>query len=212
MSGRAAVFLDRDGVINQNLDGGYVTRWELFHFLPGVLPALATLHRHGYPVIVVTNQAGIGRGLVPAAVVEEIHRRMCAAIEEAGGYIEAVFSCPHHPDERCDCRKPQPGLLLRAAAELRLDLARSTFVGDHVTDLQAGLAAGCRPLLVRTGRGRESQAALAADPALAAAGLVVVDDLAAAAAWIITHYPVSPAPLRLSGRRASSASRRPSPT
>ncbi len=211
MSGRAAVFLDRDGVINENLDGGYVTRWELFRFLPGVLPALATLRRHGYPVVVITNQAAIGRGLVPAVVVEEIHRRMCAAIQEAGGYVEAVLYCPHHPDEHCACRKPQPGLLLRAAAELRLDLARSIFIGDHVTDVQAGLAAGCRPMLVRTGRGRESQAALAADPALAA-GLVIVDDLAAAAAWIIAHYPVSPAPLRLSGRRASSASRRPSPT
>jgi D-glycero-D-manno-heptose 1,7-bisphosphate phosphatase len=177
-TGRRAVFLDRDGVINENLDGSYVHCWADFRFLPGALEAVAALSRAGYAVVVVTNQAGIARGRMTEAALRAIHDQMIAAVAAAGGRLDAVLYCPHHPDDGCACRKPRPGLFYRAAAELGLDLARSAFVGDTVTDLQAGLAAGCRPILVLTGLGRRARELAAADPDLAR--LPVVADLPAA--------------------------------
>ncbi|MGH2354185.1 MAG: D-glycero-beta-D-manno-heptose 1,7-bisphosphate 7-phosphatase, partial [Chloroflexota bacterium] len=153
-AGRPAVFLDRDGVINENLDGAYVRTWEAFRFLPGAVESIVALSQAGHPVVVVTNQGGIGRGHMTAAALDDIHARMVAAIRASGGLVDAVLYCPHHPDDGCECRKPRPGLLQRAACELGLDLSRSVFVGDHLTDLQAAVAAGCRPILVLTGRGR----------------------------------------------------------
>lgn len=159
MTRRWAVFLDRDGVINEN-EEHYVRTWDAFRFVPGSIDAIRRLTDAGLPVVVVTNQSAIGRGIVASEVVEEIHSRMCAAIEAAGGRVERVLYCPHHPDDSCGCRKPRPAMLLRAAEELDLDLSASYFVGDHVTDVQAALAAGCRPILVRTGRGREAASAV----------------------------------------------------
>ena len=179
------MFLDRDGVINENEPGTYVHDWSAFRFVPGAVESIAALHRAGYPVIVITNQAGIGRGHMTAAALSDIHRRMMAAVEAHGGRIDAIFHCPHVPEAACECRKPQPGLLRRAARELDLDLHRSVFIGDNVTDVQASLAAGCRPLLVLTGHGRRSQVALAADPELRA--VEVAEDLAAAALRILNR-------------------------
>jgi D-glycero-D-manno-heptose 1,7-bisphosphate phosphatase len=153
---RPAVFLDRDGVINENVDGDYVRSWEGFRFLPGSLDAIARLTRAGFPVVIVTNQQGVGKGLMRAAEVESIHERMLAAIRAAGGAIAAVRYCPHLESDACDCRKPMPGLLTAAAAELGLNLARSVFVGDAVSDVEAARAAGCRPVLVLTGRGAQA--------------------------------------------------------
>jgi D-glycero-D-manno-heptose 1,7-bisphosphate phosphatase len=180
---RPAVFLDRDGVINENVDGTYVHEWAAFRFLPGAVEAIAALSRAGYPVVVVTNQAGIAHGHLSATVLEEIHGRMVAAIRDAGGDVAAVLHCPHHPQAGCDCRKPRPGMLRRAADRLALDLDRSVLVGDHLTDVQAAHAAGCRAILVLTGRGRAASSLVAADPCLA--GVSVVADLPAAVQTIL---------------------------
>ena len=145
-----AVFVDRDGVLNREL-GGYVTRPEELELLPGVADALARLHRAGWPVIVFTNQAGIGRGRFTAETLELIHAKLKAEIAVAGGEIRAIYFCPHHPDDGCECRKPMPGMLLQAAQEHHLDLAQCYAIGDTPRDIQAGHEAGCRTVLVLTG-------------------------------------------------------------
>src|SRR5262245_64756620 len=109
-----AVFLDRDGVLNVNLDA-HVRSWDEFQFLDGALAAVRRLHEAGWSLVVVTNQAAIGRGLMTAGAVADIHARMCAAVAAAGGAIARVEHCPHHPDDGCDCRKPKPGMLQRGA-------------------------------------------------------------------------------------------------
>ena len=150
----ATVIVDRDGVINRNRPDG-VLRWEDFEFLPGALDALASFERAGFQVVVVTNQAAVGRVQLTRAQLEEIHRRMQEAVLAAGGRIAAVYACEHRPEDRCDCRKPAPGLLLRAAQELGFSLPDTYFIGDHESDVQAAMAAGARPMFVRSGRGQE---------------------------------------------------------
>ena len=149
---RRAVFIDRDGVICHNRNN-HVRSWEEFVFLPNALEALTRLTRSDFYIIVITNQAIINRHMVSAEVVEDIHDRMVQAIETAGGRVDRVMYCPHRPDEHCTCRKPQPGLLLKAAEELGLDLAHSYVIGDAESDMKAGRAAGCQRYLVLTGRG-----------------------------------------------------------
>jgi D-glycero-D-manno-heptose 1,7-bisphosphate phosphatase len=150
---RRAVFIDRDGVICRNRNN-HVRSWEEFVFLPDALEALTRLARSDLYIIVITNQAIINRHMVSAEMVEDIHARMVQAIETTGGRVDRVMYCPHRPDEHCTCRKPKPGLLLRAAEELELDLAHSYLIGDAETDMKAGRAAGCQRYLVLTGRGQ----------------------------------------------------------
>ena len=176
-----AVFLDRDGVLNVNRDA-HVRSWAEFRFLDGALEAVRRLHAAGWTLVVVTNQAAIGRGLTSAAAVAEIHDRMGEAIRSAGGAVARVEHCPHRPEESCDCRKPKPGMLRRGARAVGASLVDSYFVGDHLTDVEAALAAGCRPILVRTGRG----AAVADEARARWPDLPIFDDLAAAAPWILT--------------------------
>lgn len=171
--GRAAVFLDRDGVINENRDD-YVKGWDEVRFIPGVFDTLARLSLTPFRVVLITNQSPIGRGILAAEQVEAINRRLVAEIEAYGGRVDGVYYCPHHPDDRCACRKPQPGLLHRAAKDLGLDLAHSYLIGDAVSDLAAARAAGCKPILVLTGRGREQQPLL---PQAGFDGVPVVRDL-----------------------------------
>lgn len=147
-----AVFLDRDGVICENRPD-HVKSWDEFQFLPGAKASLAALSRLDLPIIVVTNQAIVGRGIVSADVVDNIHRRMLAEVEAYGGRIDHVVYCPHRPEDRCGCRKPEPGMLLSTAAQMGIDLSQSYMVGDAVTDLMAGHQVGCQTLLVLTGRG-----------------------------------------------------------
>ncbi len=147
-----AVFLDRDGVICENRPD-HVKNWDEFQFLPGAKNSLAALSRLGLAVVVVTNQAVIGRGMVAADVVDDIHRRMVAEVASFGGRIDRVVYCPHRPDENCSCRKPEAGMLLQVANEMGIDLCRSYMVGDAVSDLLAGQRAGCRTFMVLTGRG-----------------------------------------------------------
>ncbi|MCB0061173.1 MAG: HAD family hydrolase [Caldilineaceae bacterium] len=145
------ILLDRDGVINRER-ADYVKHWDEFVFLPGVLTALQRLATLPMPILVITNQSAIGRGIVSRQAVDEIHAQAQAAIHSAGGRIDGFFLCPHHPDAGCSCRKPQPGLLYQAAAQFALTIEQSVFVGDAITDYQAARAAGCQSILVKSGR------------------------------------------------------------
>ncbi len=151
-----ALFLDRDGVIIENRDN-YVLSWADVEFLPGALEALASLRDAPYRIVIVTNQSPIGRGLVARRRLTR-SERVIAQIEAAGGRIDAAYICPHAPEDACRCRKPQPGMLRRAAADLDIDLNRSIMVGDALTDVGAGQGAGvAEAILVRTGRGRRQE-------------------------------------------------------
>jgi D-glycero-D-manno-heptose 1,7-bisphosphate phosphatase len=173
---RPAIFLDRDGVINvEPID--YVKSWGEFTFLPGSLQALKALTRLSWPVIVVTNQAGIGRGLMTEQTLLEIHANMLEQIHQAGGRIDAIYYCPHHPDDHCSCRKPLPGMFLRAAQDLRIDLSCSYMIGDTEKDLYAAHAAGCYPVFVESGL-------VYRHPGHLPFGYHACKDLAAAAAWL----------------------------
>ncbi len=147
-----AIFLDRDGVICENRSD-YVKSWDEFQFLPNAKNSLAALSRLGLPIIVITNQSVVGRGIVPASVVEDIHQRMVTELAAYGGRIDRVIYCPHAPEDKCQCRKPETGMLLQAADEMGIDLTRSYLIGDAATDLLAGYRVGCRTFLVLTGRG-----------------------------------------------------------
>lgn len=148
------VFLDRDGVINENRPD-HVKSWDEFRFLPGAPEAVARLARAGLRVFIVTNQAIVNRGIVSRDTVDLINQRMVGEIERRGGRIEAVAYCPHRPEERCACRKPEPGLLTGLARRHHFDPAESVMIGDALNDVSAGLAAGCQPILVLTGRGSD---------------------------------------------------------
>jgi len=150
----STIFLDRDGVINENRPD-YVKSWSEFHFLPGSREAIARLTQAGHRIVVCTNQAGVARGSMSVETVHEIHRRMVDSISEMGGRIEKIYFCPHGKEEDCACRKPRPGMLLQARDELGLDLCDAVFIGDSITDIRAGLAAGVHTVLVLSGLGLE---------------------------------------------------------
>lgn len=150
---KRAVFLDRDGVINQSRRE-YVKRWEEFIFLPGALSAMRTLAATPFLVVIVTNQSAVGRGLMTRELVDDIHRRMVDTIVDNGGRIDGIYYCPHSPEIHCSCRKPLPGLFRRAAVEHGIDLGRSYCIGDKISDLEAGARVGCKGILVLSGEGR----------------------------------------------------------
>ena len=150
----STIFLDRDGVINENR-ADYVKSWSEFRFLPESREAIAKLTQAGHRIVVCSNQAGIARGTISIETVEEIHRRMIASISDIGGKIEKVYYCPHDRDGDCSCRKPRPGMLLRARDELDINLHDAVFIGDSITDIRAGLAAGIHSVLVLSGLGME---------------------------------------------------------
>ena len=133
--------LDRDGVINEDSDD-FIRGLQDWQPIPGSLDAIAALSRAGYRVAIATNQSGLGRGLFTRQDLEDIHRHLRQAVERLGGKIAGIYYCPHLPDEGCDCRKPAPGMILRAAKEDSLDLRRSVLVGDKVSDIESGRAAG----------------------------------------------------------------------
>lgn len=183
--GRAAVFLDRDGTIN--VEKEYLHRAEEFEFVPGAPEAIRLLKEAGFLVVVVTNQSGVARGYYDEAAVHRLHRFVDNELARAGASIDAYYLCPHHPRHgigpyltECACRKPLPGMLLAAARDLGIDLARSWIVGDKAADVEAGIAAGCRPLLVRTGYGTSEAGQVPSD-------VTVCDDLLAAARVILAR-------------------------
>ena len=149
---RRAAFLDRDGTIGEEL--GYVNHIDRFQIFPFAAEAIRQLNQADIPVIVVTNQSGIARNIFPESLVHEVHKKMVAELAKGGAWIDAIYFCPHKTEDSCECRKPNPGLILRAAREHGLDLAASWVVGDRYADLEMGHAAGARGILVMSGYGR----------------------------------------------------------
>lgn len=146
---KKAVFLDRDGVINRKApEGQYVTRWEDMEFLPGASEAIQLLNRHGFLVIVVTNQRCVAKGILTTSELESMHARMSQEFQSARATIDAIYYCPHENVPPCRCRKPEPGMLLEAARDLDIDMAASWIVGDSEHDVEAGHRAGCRTVRV----------------------------------------------------------------
>ena len=187
-AGRPAVFLDRDGTINEQM--GYVNHLSRFQLLPGVARAIRSLNEAGLPVVVVTNQSGLARGYFPESLLEAVHAELHRLLAREGAHLDGLYICPHHPEAReerfrldCDCRKPRPGLLERAAAELGLDLGRSYMVGDRWSDLRCGAAVGATTVLVLTGYGRGDAAYVG--PGQTVQPDHVAEDLEAAARWIL---------------------------
>lgn len=144
MAGQPGIFLDRDGTVIH--DTGYIGHPDLVEFMPGVLLALQRFQNAGYRLVVISNQSGIGRGVITKQQYEVVARKIAAVLSGHGIYT-ATYYCPHSPDEACECRKPKPYLLLRAARDLDLDLSRSYMIGDRLTDVEAGTAAGCKTIL-----------------------------------------------------------------
>lgn len=182
----AAVFLDRDGTLIE--EAGYLERLERMAFFPYSVDAVRSLNRAGLAVVVVTNQAGIARGIVREAFVAEAHRAISDRLAAGGARVDGYYYCPHYRTgvvseyvRDCDCRKPKAGMLQRAATDLDLDLSRSFVVGDRWHDIGVARAVGARAVLVRTGLGRREEAA--PEPGLTADA--VVDTLADAVAWIL---------------------------
>ena len=181
-----AVFLDRDGTLIE--EAGYLDRLDRMVFYPYTVDCVRLLNRAGFAVVVVTNQAGIARGIVKEPFVAEAHRAISERLAAGGAHVDAYYYCPHYRTgvlteyvKACDCRKPQPGMLRRAAADLGLDLARSFMVGDRWHDVGAGQAAGARTVLLRSGLGADEEA----NPEPGVTADAVVDTLADATAWIL---------------------------
>jgi D-glycero-D-manno-heptose 1,7-bisphosphate phosphatase len=182
---RRAVFLDRDGTLVE--ERGYIDRLELLTVFPWTSDALRLLKRAGFAIVVATNQSGIGRGIIPEPFLHEVHRSLDARLAP-GAAPDAYYYCPHHPEAAiealrvtCNCRKPAPGLIVRACREMHLDPHRSYMVGDRWRDVACGHAAGTRTVLVRTGYGAaEEQAA----PAGARAD-AILNNLMEAVGWIL---------------------------
>jgi D-glycero-D-manno-heptose 1,7-bisphosphate phosphatase len=149
------IILDRDGVINQDSDD-YIKSPEEWTPLPGSLEAIARLHREGYKVVVATNQSGVARGLFTFDTLARIHNKMLDLVRDKGGEIDAVFFCPHGPDDGCRCRKPLPGLYEEIAERLKVNLSGVWTVGDSERDITAAAAVGAKAALVRTGKGQRA--------------------------------------------------------
>ncbi|MBU0568972.1 D-glycero-beta-D-manno-heptose 1,7-bisphosphate 7-phosphatase [bacterium] len=148
-----ACFLDRDGVINE--EAGYIRSPEQLKLFSFAGPAIKLLNEKGIKAIVVTNQSGIGRGYFDRKALDEIHRKLRSELAKEGAFLDGIYYCPHHPDNDCHCRKPKPGLFLKAAGDFDLDLGRCCTIGDKLTDLEAGREAGTKTILVLTGYGKE---------------------------------------------------------
>lgn len=176
-----AIFLDRDGVINA-LRPGHVTEWSAFQFLPGTLAAIRLLSSLDWPIAVATNQSAIGRGLLSEDGLAEIHSRMVAGVENAGGRIDLIVHCPHMPEDGCTCRKPEPGLFHDAAERLNVTLRESYFIGDTLSDLGAAQHLEMTFVLVRTGLGAKS---LAEHPGPARHADWLADSITDATQWIL---------------------------
>lgn len=178
------VFLDRDGVINEDSDE-YIKVPSEFKFIPKSPEAIALLNQHGFQVIVITNQSLIARNMADRKTLDVIFRKMKAGVNKAGGHIRDVFFCPHLPEDNCDCRKPKPGMIRDACKKYRIDPGRSCMVGDSGKDIECARHAGCsKALLVRTGNGPAaleelSQKSIVPD--------CIASDLYEAALWIVRN-------------------------
>lgn len=151
------IILDRDGVIN-HADDLYVKSPEELTLISGSMEAIAKLNKAGFQVVVATNQSGIGRGFYDLNSLELIHAKLSQELAQFGGKIHEFFYCPHHPDDNCICRKPKPGMLSQIQKKYAINLADTFFIGDSEVDMQAAMTVGCKPLLVLTGKGLQTQA------------------------------------------------------
>lgn len=183
------IVLDRDGTINQDSDD-FVKSPEEWLPLPGALEAIARLNHAGWHVVIASNQSGLGRGLFDVASLNAMHAKMHKLLAAQGGRVDAVFYCPHAPDDGCSCRKPLPGLFLQIGERYGIDLKDVPAAGDSLRDLEAGAAAGCEPHLVLTGKGAQYRGQVGQGQVLPAnfpPRTTVHEDLAAFAAFIIAR-------------------------
>jgi D-glycero-D-manno-heptose 1,7-bisphosphate phosphatase len=181
---KKVVFLDRDGTINRDSPDYIKSRGE-FEFLPGSLEAISNLTRHGFVTIVVTNQSAVPRKLISPMELEFIHSMMAQTVALNGGEIKDVFYCPHMPEDGCDCRKPEPGLIFQARDKYEIDLTAAVMVGDSVKDIECARRAGCgRAVLVKSGLKDDVKNELKSRQTRVD---FVADDLLYAADWIIAN-------------------------
>ena len=176
------IILDRDGVINVDREHG-IQSPEEWHPIDGSLEAIATLHGAGYTIAIATNQAGIAKGLYTQDTLQAVHAKLHRFVEAAGGKMTTIHHCPHDPNEGCPCRKPKPGLLHAIATSLKANLENVPMIGDRLKDIEAARAAGCRPILLRTGFGEQT---LAEHPTL---DVPVYDDLSCAVDALLADSP-----------------------
>jgi D-glycero-D-manno-heptose 1,7-bisphosphate phosphatase len=179
------VILDRDGVINHDSDA-YIKSPDEWIPIEKSIDAIATLSHAGFIVVVASNQSGIGRGLFNGEALAAIHNKMLSLVEDAGGKIHGIFFCPHHPDEKCHCRKPEMGLIEAIEEDLQLSVRNAYFVGDTLKDITLAKAAGCNPILVKTGKGQKT-----IDNGVGLENTLVVDNLWSAAQSILSNTDVS---------------------
>jgi len=186
------IILDRDGVINHDR-ADYVKSADECVPIDGSIDAIARLHKAGFTVVVATNQAGLAKGKFDLDDLEAMHEKITGLVEEQGAELGAIFYCPHHPDDKCKCRKPMPGMVDAIEAEFNISAEGFYFVGDSLRDMQAATTKGCKPILVKTGNGEKTLAQLADvnlqtdSPNLTPDQVQVFDDLASAADFIIAH-------------------------
>jgi D-glycero-D-manno-heptose 1,7-bisphosphate phosphatase len=184
------VILDRDGVINEDSDA-YIKSLDEWRPIAGSIDAIARLSRHGFNVVVATNQSGLGRGLFTLDDLEAMHHRLCEMVESAGGHVAGIFYCPHTPDDHCDCRKPKAGLIDAIERELNTSARGAWSIGDSLRDLEAAHTKHCQPVLVLTGKGQKTQRQLRDDTSGKWSDVRVFDNLAAAADALIAETPAS---------------------
>ena len=180
------IILDRDGVINHDSDD-YIKSVDEWNPIEGSLQAIGQLCQAGYKVVVATNQSGISRGFYDVKVLHDINEKMSSMLEQYGGYISAIFFCPHVAKDNCRCRKPKPGMLLDIAVRYENDLENAVFIGDTISDVRAAYAAGAKPILVRTGKGERT---LASNDVDELKNVPVYNDLAAATQAILLENQV----------------------
>lgn len=174
------ILLDRDGVINHD-SGGFIKSPDEWLPIDKSLEAIALLTKRGYQVVVMTNQSGVGRGLYSDAILTDMHLKMMRMTEAAGGKISHIYYCPHLPDAGCECRKPKPGMLLQFSKDAGVVLDDIYFIGDSLRDIEAGIAAGAKSILVKTGNGEKT---LAANPDL---NVPIFENLYDAAEYILSR-------------------------
>ena len=180
--GKGLVILDRDGVVNYD-SADFIKNTDEWRPLPGSIEAIAAMSKAGFTLAVASNQSGLARGLFDQHTLDEMHQKMLEMVNVAGGHISKIVVCPHGPDDDCDCRKPKSGMLEQLARHFDTSLDDVAVIGDALRDLEAAAAVGARPILVRTGKGRKTEAEL---PERLAA-VPVYDDLAAAARALISE-------------------------
>jgi D-glycero-D-manno-heptose 1,7-bisphosphate phosphatase len=180
-----AVFLDRDGTIVEDI--GYMNSPDQIQFIPGAIEAIKKLNQAGYKVVVITNQAGVARGLITEDMLQTIDKTLHKFILNGGAHLDGLYYCPHHPEhgtypykQACECRKPHPGLIKRAHRDLDVDLSRSFMIGDKATDVEAGKRAGTKTILVLSGRGLQEKNRLKDTPDK------IADNLGQAVDWILS--------------------------